>query len=399
FSVTRNASSELEHAEAVNLLGAKKASELFDLDPQVELDPVAGLDFSGLSKDLLRNLVGSDTRIDFAGTPREGSNDWTISGASTATGKPLLANDPHRVIAEPSLRYIVHLVAPGWNVIGAGEPGLPGVADGHNENIAWGFTIFGLDQQDLYIEEINPQNPDEYRTDKGWEPFETRRETIEVRGGGSAAVELRWTRHGPVLWSDGKRALALRWVGAEPGTAGYVGSLALDRAQNWTQFESAVRKHRVHRPQRQYWRALDGSCACTKELDRAASRAGRWRLRMERLCAELGSAPFLQPRGRFCGHREPQDDSGWLPVRGGVRMGHTRALSANQGCDSAGAEERAQVKRRGHGSPAERRSFASGARSAGPLTARSGGQAIRGSENLAGLELRGDRGFVSGGAV
>jgi penicillin amidase len=245
FSVTGNARSELEHAEAVNLLGAKKASELFDLDPQVELDPVEGLDFSGLSKDLLRNLVGSDTRIDFAGTPREGSNDWTISGASTATGKPLLANDPHRVIAEPSLRYIVHLVAPGWNVIGAGEPGLPGVADGHNENIAWGFTIFGLDQQDLYIEEINPRNPDEYRTDKGWEPFESRRETIEVRGGGSAVVELRWTRHGPVLWADGKRALALRWVGAEPGTAGYLGSLALDRAQNWKEFESAMARWKV----------------------------------------------------------------------------------------------------------------------------------------------------------
>ena len=245
FSMTRNAKDELQHAEVVDLLGAKKASELFDFDPQVELDPVAGLDFSGLSRDLLRNLVGSDTRIDFTGTFREGSNDWTISGASTATGKPLLANDPHRVIAEPSLRYIVHLVAPGWNVIGAGEPGLPGVADGHNENIAWGFTIFGLDQQDLYIEEINPRNPDEYRTDKGWEPFETHVETIEVRGGGSAIVHLRWTRHGPVLWSDGRRALALRWVGAEPGTAGYLGSLALDRAQNWKEFESAMKRWKV----------------------------------------------------------------------------------------------------------------------------------------------------------
>ena len=130
-------------------------------------------------------------------------------------------------------------------MIGAGEPGLPGVADGHNENIAWGFTIFGLDQQDLYIEEINPRNPDEYRTDKGWEPFESRRETIEVRGGGSAVVELKWTRHGPVLWSDGKRALALRWVGAEPGTAGYLGSLALDRAQNWKEFESAMARWKV----------------------------------------------------------------------------------------------------------------------------------------------------------
>ena len=76
----------------------------------------------------------------------------------------MLANDPHRVIAEPSLRYMVHLVAPGWDVIGAGEPGLPGVALGHNQNIAWGFTIFGLDQQDLYLEELNPADPSQYKT-------------------------------------------------------------------------------------------------------------------------------------------------------------------------------------------------------------------------------------------
>ena len=82
----------------------------------------------------------------------------------TKSGKPLVANDPHRVIGLPSLRYMVHLVAPGWDVIGAGEPGLPGVALGHNQHIAWGFTIFGLDQQDLYLEELNPANPLEYKT-------------------------------------------------------------------------------------------------------------------------------------------------------------------------------------------------------------------------------------------
>jgi penicillin G amidase len=245
FSVTGNAMSELEHAEVVNLLGLKKASELFELDPHVELEPVAGLDLSGLSPELLKNLVGSDARIEFSDKFREGSNNWTISGAWTASGKPLLANDPHRVIAEPSLRYIVHLVAPGWNVIGAGEPGLPGVADGHNENIAWGFTIFGLDQQDLYIEELNPANPGQYRTGNGWAPFEVRTETISVRDGAPVTVQLKWTRHGPVLWSDGKRALALRWVGAEPGTAGYLGSLALDRAQNWAEFESVMPRWKV----------------------------------------------------------------------------------------------------------------------------------------------------------
>src|SRR5207253_4348014 len=123
---------------------------------------------------LLKNLVGSDHRIVFPAHPLEGSNNWTISGTLTASGKPLLANDPHRVIGLPSLRYMVHLVAPGWNVIGAGEPALPGVALGHNQHIAWGFTIFGLAQQDLYVEEMNQSDQYQYKTATGWEKMELR---------------------------------------------------------------------------------------------------------------------------------------------------------------------------------------------------------------------------------
>jgi len=163
----------------------------------------------------------------------------------TASGKPLLANDPHRVIAEPSLRYMVHLVAPGWDVIGAGEPGLPGVALGHNQQIAWGFTIFGLDQQDLYVEELNPANPLQYKTETGWREMVVEKQQFQIRGGPPATVDLKWTRHGPVLWEDGKRALALRWVGAEPGTAGYLASLAVDRAKNWDDFEAAMERWKV----------------------------------------------------------------------------------------------------------------------------------------------------------
>ncbi|MGB2591031.1 MAG: penicillin acylase family protein [Candidatus Acidiferrum sp.] len=245
YSMTGNGVSELQHARLVALLGAKKASELFEFDPPVQLDPAPGIDFSGLSPALLENLVGSDVPIRFPEKPPEGSNNWTVSGSLTATGKPLLANDPHRVIAEPSLRYVVHLVAPGWDVIGAGEPGLPGVADGHNEKIAWGFTIFGLDQQDLYLAQLNSANPDEYKTEHGWEPMEVITEMIGVRGGAPVTVKLKFTRHGPVLWEDGKRALALHWVGAEPGTAGYLGSLSLDRAQNWQEFEQAMARWKV----------------------------------------------------------------------------------------------------------------------------------------------------------
>ncbi|HKW34452.1 MAG TPA: penicillin acylase family protein, partial [Candidatus Acidoferrum sp.] len=142
-------------------------------------------------------------------------------------------------------RYIVHLVAPGWNVIGAGEPGLPGVAAGHNEYIAWGFTIFGLDQQDLYLAKLNPADPEQYETEHGWARMEVREESISVRGGPAVAVKLKFTRHGPVVWEDGKRALTLRWVGAEPGTAGYLGALSLDRASNWPEFEQAMARWKV----------------------------------------------------------------------------------------------------------------------------------------------------------
>jgi len=245
FSMTSNAFSELRDAELIVKLGVEKASAVLSLDPKVRLDPGPGVDFRGLSPSLLKNLVGSDVRIEFPSDSGAGSNNWTISGRLTATGKPILANDPHRVMALPSLRYIVHLVAPGWNVIGAGEPGLPGVAVGHNQHIAWGFTIFGLDQQDLYLENLNPHDPLEYKTANGWERMRVEHESIPVAGKPPVAVDLKFTRHGPVLWQDGARALALRWVGTEPGTAGYLGSLAVGRATNWNEFEEAMKRWKV----------------------------------------------------------------------------------------------------------------------------------------------------------
>ena len=245
FAMTGNAFSELRDAELIAKLGVQKASSVLSLDPKVELDPAPGVDFSGLTPSLLKNLIGSDSRIEFPFDGPQGSNDWTISGKLTSTGKPILANDPHRVMALPSLRYIIHLVAPGWDVIGAGEPGLPGIAVGHNQHIAWGFTIFGLDQQDLYIEDLNPQDPLQYKTAKGWARMQVEHDSIAVKGKPPVEVDLKFTRHGPVLWEDGKRALALRWVGAEPGTAGYLASLAVDRATNWKEFEDAMTRWKV----------------------------------------------------------------------------------------------------------------------------------------------------------
>src|SRR5208283_2722250 len=115
---------------------------------------------------------------------------------------------------------------------------------GHNEHIAWGFTIFGIDQQDLYVEELNPANPLEYKTEAGWKKMEVRREVFLIKNATPTEVDLKFTRHGPVLWQDGKRALALRWVGTEPGTAGYLASLAITAPRIGT---SSNRRWRVGR--------------------------------------------------------------------------------------------------------------------------------------------------------
>lgn len=245
FSMTSNAEAELYVAQLVSALDAEKARALLQLDPPVKLDPFDVADYAGLSPEILANIVSSDKRIEFP-APHE-SNNWTVSGALTATGRPMLANDPHRVIALPSLRYIVHLVAPGWDVEGSGEPALPGVAIGHNQQVAWGFTIFAADQQDLYIEKLNPENPLLYKTELGWEKMRIEPETLHVNGAPDVHADLKFTRHGPVIWEDvpSHRALALRWVGAEPGSAGYLASLSLDRAQNWEQFRDALRRWKL----------------------------------------------------------------------------------------------------------------------------------------------------------
>ena len=121
-----------------------------------------------------------------------------VSGDRAFLRSAIMANDPHRSVQLPSLRYWVHLVAPGWNVIGAGEPALPGVSVGHNERGAWGFTIFPIDQEDLYVYETDPADPSRYRYGDGWEAMKTIHETIAVKDRPAVKAELRYTRHGPV---------------------------------------------------------------------------------------------------------------------------------------------------------------------------------------------------------
>ncbi|MFE1601247.1 penicillin acylase family protein [Methylobacterium sp. ID0610] len=175
--------------------------------------------------------------------PAEGSNNWAVAPARTATGRPILASDPHRAYTLPSLRYVVHLSAPGLDVIGAGEPALPGISIGHNGRAAFSLTIAPLDQEDLYVYEIHPEDPDLYRYADGWERLHRIEEHIPVRGGPDEIVRLAFTRHGPVVHEDraAGRAFALRTVWSEPGTSAYFGSLAYLDADNPEAFAQALR--------------------------------------------------------------------------------------------------------------------------------------------------------------
>jgi len=282
YALTRNVNEEVKMAQQVASLGLNNVQGLSTFEPPLALQVPAGLDVRQIDKTVLANYtlardgqkfvaadfprspLAEDERAKLASALSENrlasldadfdpmatryeSNNWTIGGQRTASGKPILAGDPHRSITMPSLRYMVHLNAPGWNVIGAGEPALPGVSMGHNDRIAFGLTIFAFgDEEDLYVYDTNPANPGEYRYQGRWEKMRQVDESIPVRGATPAVRNLKFTRHGPVIHEDLVRhkAYALRAAYLEyPGTAAYLASLRLNQAQNWNEFVAGMEKH------------------------------------------------------------------------------------------------------------------------------------------------------------
>ncbi len=176
-----------------------------------------------------------------------GSNNWVLAGARTESGKPLLANDPHLGLAAPALWYFAHLSAPGLNVIGATLPGIPSVVLGHNDRIAWGFTNTGPDVQDLYIERVNPSNARQYQTPQGWADFKTHTELIKVKGQADVTLEVRETRHGPVITGalpvadklaiDAKQyVIAFAWTALRPDDRTLQAGVKMNRAKDWQEF-------------------------------------------------------------------------------------------------------------------------------------------------------------------
>jgi penicillin amidase len=265
-----NLRQEVANARFISTIGAERLQKLHSFqggDPQLIAAP--GVDLGAIPENVLelytafrdplkftpeqvapahRNDVKaieqiSQTHEEHAIEPLRdlGSNNWVVHGGRTQSRYPLLANDPHRALSAPSLRYWVHLVAPGWNVIGAGEPALPGVSIGHNEYGAWGLTIFGADMEDLYVYETHPDDPNTYRYRGRWERMRIEHDTIEVKDAPAASVTYKYTRHGPVLFEDvqNRRAYALRAAWRERGGAPYLASLRMNQARSWEEFQQA----------------------------------------------------------------------------------------------------------------------------------------------------------------
>lgn len=167
-----------------------------------------------------------------------GSNNWTVSGTHTTTGKPLVSNDMHLGHSIPNVWYEVHVKAPGYNVAGVSFPGLPFVIAGHNERIAWGFTNVGPDVQDLYIENFNSSGM--YETPSGFRQPEIRHEVIKVKGAKDVPLDVVVTRHGPIIDHPGdSRHLALKWTIYDPQALSFR-FYNIGRAQNWEQFREAL---------------------------------------------------------------------------------------------------------------------------------------------------------------
>ena len=262
--LTRNLTSEVARSHVACNADLKADNIRAGLNPKWETKLPAGLD-PCLPADLLRVFqlatqdVASSTPViqasqaetgealrlvatDSAEAPLEGSNAWVIAPSKSASGRAIMASDPHRAHSAPSLRYIAHLSAPGLDVIGAGEPALPGISIGHNGTIAFGLTIFSIDQEDLYTYELNPANPMEYKYRGKWEKFVVLKEQIPVKGAATADAELMFTRHGPVIYieKEKNRAFAVRSAWFETGMAPYFGSIQYMFARNFTEFKRAM---------------------------------------------------------------------------------------------------------------------------------------------------------------
>ncbi|ARK24308.1 penicillin acylase family protein [Sporosarcina sp. P37] len=194
-----------------------------------------------------------------------GSNNWVVSGKKTASGKPLLADDPHLGLSTPSIWYQMHLQSPKQNVEGVIFAGIPGIILGNNEDIAWGVTNVGPDVQDLYIEVPHPSKKGLFRYDGQWEKAEIRNEIIQVKGGEEIPFEVIVTRHGPIISDvmykkeNPGASFSMQWTALEP-TLELEAIMEMNTSSDWNSFEKALEK--FHAPAQNFvFASTDGTIA------------------------------------------------------------------------------------------------------------------------------------------
>jgi penicillin G amidase len=256
--------SHLMELRRLQLAQRFSVAEINDIYPPYPGDaPAATADYADMYRLLgLRRSAQSDSaRRDVAslepgfGEPEGvGSNNWVVAGSRTVSGKPLLANDPHLGLAAPSLWYFAALSAPGLRAIGATLPGLPGVVIGRNDRVAWSFTNTGVDQQDLYLERLHPEDPGRYQTPDGWARFATHIERIRVKGGDDVELTVRRSRHGPVLsglvnidkaFRHDQYVISLRWTALESVDTTVAAIRSLNAAANIEEAEAALARFQL----------------------------------------------------------------------------------------------------------------------------------------------------------
>ena len=243
----RNVRSEVTRARILHEFGERADSLRIRVEPETEVVVPEGLDLSLMSEDVLRAYdLATGPSYPLTKGPDapgfEGSNNWVIGPHRSATGRPILANDPHRALSLPSLRYLSHISYPGTEMIGGGEPMQPGISFGHNGILAFGLTVIPVDYEDLYVYETEEVCGTRYRYGSGWEKMTIEHQEIPVRGGDPVQATLKFTRHGPVVHESAERraAFVVRAAWLEPGMVPYLASIALLQCTDWEQFRAAA---------------------------------------------------------------------------------------------------------------------------------------------------------------
>lgn len=239
FQLSHNFRLELLRAALEQRLGASAAGDL--LPPSAAAPAtLAGFDAVALARLALSLPAGLGGR--------GASNEWALAGSRTASGAPLLANDPHNPMMAPNLWYLARIETPGLSLAGATVPGVPFLVLGHNADIAWAMTSTGSDVQDLFVEKVDPADPRKYLTPDGSQPFQTRQERILVDGADPVDMTVRITRHGPLITDIEPGAgeglgdpLALAFADLTPQDSALAALYRMNRAKDWAAFRDALR--------------------------------------------------------------------------------------------------------------------------------------------------------------